>query len=310
MSNTRHPVINAALWMVGTLLSFSAMAIGGRELSAQVSIFEILVFRSAVGLLIISALLSPGGWSQISGRRFGWHLTRSCAHYAGQYGWFYGITLIPLAEVFALEFTIPVWIAILAVPLLRERMTPSRWLAVGLGIVGMLIILRPGLAVIRPAALAVLAAAVGFALTYILTRKLALVESPLAILFYMNAIQLPLALAPASAHWVTPTPAMWPWALVIGITGLTSNYCLARAMALADATVVGPMDFLRLPLIAVVGLVFYGEEFDWLILGGAAIMCYGILASIRAERANDGRTSTSASTGHSPVRTTDCKSDQ
>ena len=271
--------------MVGALLSFSAMAIGGRELSGEVSIFEILVFRSAVGLAIVSALLSRSGWSQISVRRFGWHSARSCAHYGGQYGWFYGITLLPLADVFALEFTIPVWVAILAVPLLHERMTPPRWLAVGAGLVGMLIILRPGLAVFRPAALVVLAAAACFALTFILTRKLALVESPLAILFHMNAIQLPFTLAPALAHWVTPAPALWPWALVIGIAGITSNYCLARAMALADATLVGPMDFLRLPLIAVVGLVFYGEAFDWLVLGGAAVMFCGILASMLAERA-------------------------
>ena len=86
-------------------------------------------------------------------------------------------------------------------------------------------------------------------------------------------------------HWVTPSPALWPWALVIGIAGITSNYCLTRAMKLADASVVGPMDFLRLPLIAVVGLVFYGEEFDWLVLGGAAVMFCGILTSILAERA-------------------------
>ncbi len=285
MTNTRHPVINAALWMVGALLSFSAMAIGGRELSGEVSIFEILVFRSAGGLLIISVLLSQSGWGQITGRRFGWHLARSVVHYAGQYGWFYGIALIPLAQVFALEFTIPVWVALLAAPLLHERVTRSRWLAVGLGVVGMLIILRPGLAVIRPAALVVLAAAVCFALTFIMTRKLALVESPIAILFYMNAIQLPIALVPAMTHWVTPSPSLWPWALVIGIAGLTSNYCLTRAMKLADASVVGPMDFLRLPLIAVVGLVFYGEEFDWLVLGGAAVMFCGILTSILAERA-------------------------
>ena len=271
--------------MVGTLLSFSALAIGGRELSAQVSTFEILTFRSAGGLLITGALLSQSGWGQITGRRFGWHLARSVVHYAGQYGWFYGVALIPLAQVFALEFTIPVWVALLATPLLHERMTRSRWLAVGLGIVGMLIILRPGLAIIRPAALVVLAAAVCFALTFILTRKLAQVESPLAILFYMNAIQLPFALVPAMTHWVTPSPALWPWALVIGIAGITSNYCLTRAMKLADASVVGPMDFLRLPLIAVVGLVFYGEEFDWLVLGGAAFMFCGILASILAERA-------------------------
>ncbi len=241
--------------MVGTLLSFSALAIGGRELSAQVSTFEILLFRCLVGVVIIGALLSRRGWSQVSTRRFKWHLMRSVIHYAGQYGWFYAVALIPLAQVFALEFTLPVWVAVLSPLLLHERMRPTRWIAVALGLVGMLIILRPGLAVIRPAALVVLAAAVCFALTFILTRKLAQVESPLAILFFMNAIQLPFALAPAMAHWVTPSPGLWPWALVIGIAGLTSNYCLTRAMALADAAVVGPMDFLRLPLIAVVGLV-------------------------------------------------------
>jgi len=282
----RHPVITATLWMMGALASFMAMAIGGREMAAaRLGTFEILLFRSLVGLVIVSVLLARSGWGQISVKRLGLHFARSIGHFGGQFGWFYGIAMIPLAEVFAIEFTAPMWTAIIAPLLLRERMTRSRLLAIGFGIAGMLIILRPGLAVIHPAALAVLGAAACFALTFVLTRKLAHTETALAILFYMTVIQLPLALIPALAHWVAPPPALWPWLLVVGATGLSAHYCVTRALRLADATVVMPMDFLRLPLIAAAGFLFYGETLDWLVFAGAAVMVAGNFANILSERA-------------------------
>lgn len=282
----RHPVITATLWMMGALASFTAMAIGGREMAAaEIGTFEILLFRSLVGLLIVGALLARSGWGQISVKRFGLHVVRNAAHFGGQFGWFYGIAMIPLAEVFAIEFTTPMWTAMLASLLLGERMTRPRLLAIVFGMAGMLIMLRPGLAVIHPAALAVLGAAVCYAMTYVLTRKLVSTESALAILFYMTVIQLPFALIPALAQWVTPPPAVWPWLLVVGVTGLSAHYCLTRAFRLADATVVVTMDFLRLPLIAAAGFLFYGERLDWLVLAGAAVMVAGNFASITAERA-------------------------
>jgi drug/metabolite transporter (DMT)-like permease len=282
----RHPVVTATLWMMGALVSFMAMAIGGREMAAaRMSTFEILLFRSLVGLVIVSVLLARSGWGQISVQRFGLHFARNAAHFGGQFGWFYGIAMIPLAEVFAIEFTTPMWTAIIAALLLGERMNRSRLLAIVFGIAGMLIILRPGLAVIHPASLAVLGAAACYALSYVLTRKLAHTESALAILFYMTAIQLPLALIPALAQWVAPPPALWPWLLVVGATGLSAHYCLTRALRLADATVVVPMDFLRLPLIAAAGFLFYGETLDWLVFAGAAVMVAGNLANILSERA-------------------------
>ena len=282
----RHPVIKATLWMMGTLASFAAMAIGGRELAAaRMSTFEILFFRSLVGLAIVSALLARSGWAQISVRRFALQLVRNVSHFGGQFGWFYGIAMIPLAEVFAIEFTSPMWAAIIAPLLLGERMTRPRLLAIGFGIAGVLIILRPGLAIIHPAALVVLGAAACFALTYVLTRKLVPTEPALAILFYMCVIQLPLGLVPAMVHWVTPPPTLWPWLLVVGVTALSAHYCMTRALQLADATVVLPMDFLRLPLIAAAGFIFYGEKLDWLVLAGAAVMVAGNFANILAERA-------------------------
>ena len=288
----RHPVVAASLWMLGALASFMAMAIGGRELSAEVGTFEILFFRSLVGLAIIGALLSRYGWRQISLRRFPLHLARNIGHFGGQFGWFYGIALIPLAEVFAIEFTTPIWTAMLAVALLGERMTRSRVAAIALGIAGMLIILRPGFAAVGTGSLAVLGAAVCYGLSYVLTRKLAQTETALAILFYMTVIQLPLAVLPMLAHWVMPSPALWPWVAVVGATGMSAHYCLTRALKLADATVVVAMDFLRLPLVAVAGLAFYGEKLDWLVFAGAAVMLVGNFANILAERSRSAQPAT------------------
>ncbi len=270
---------------MGALASFMAMAIGGRELSAEVSTFEILFFRSLIGLVIVSLVLTRSGWGQITKRRLGLHFVRNIGHFGGQFGWFYGIALIPLAQVFAIEFTTPIWTAILAVVLLGERMTRSRLVAVAFGFAGMLLILRPGFAAINPGSLAVLAAAVCYALAYVLTRKLAQTESALAILFYMTVIQLPLAMIPMLSHWVTPSPGLWPWLLVIGVTGLSAHYCMTHALRLADATVVVTMDFLRLPLVALVGFAFYGEKLDWIVAAGATVMLVGNFINIRAERA-------------------------
>jgi drug/metabolite transporter (DMT)-like permease len=278
-----HAVI-AALWMSGTLVSFLAMAIGGRQLSGQLTTFQILFFRSAIGLLIIGYLLWRSNWRQVYTKHFKTHAIRNIAHFGGQFGWFYGIAVIPLAEVFALEFTVPVWTAVLATILLGEQITRARLIAITFGVMGVFLILRPGIAVVNPASLAVLGGALGYALSHTLTRKLALVDTPLAILFYMTLIQLPLGFATSIFDWTTPSAAMWPWILVIGVTALSGHYCMARALALADAIYVVPLDFLRLPLIAMVGFVFYGEPLDWIVLAGGALMFTGNLINIRAER--------------------------
>jgi drug/metabolite transporter (DMT)-like permease len=270
--------------MAGALLSFMAMAVAGRELSTELGTFQILFFRSLIGLVVLSVLLSRVGWGQLRTRQRGLHLVRNLAHFGGQFGWFYGLAFIPLAEVFAIEFTVPIWTAIMAALLLGERITAPRVAAIALGMLGLLIILRPGFQNVQPAALAVLAGAFGYALAHTLTRRLAQHDTPLCILFYMTAIQLPLGLVPALGAWVTPTAALWPWLLVVGLSALSAHYCLTHALRLADATVVVPMDFLRLPLIAVVGALLYGEALDPLVLLGAAVMMLGIWVNLSAER--------------------------
>ena len=270
--------------MSGALLSFMTMAIGARELAGALGTFEILFFRSVIGLIAVSLLLGRRGWHQISTTKLGLHVVRNCAHFGGQYGWFYGIAFIPLAEVFAIEFTVPVWTALLAALLLGERITRARIVAIALGIAGVWLILRPGSAVVHPAAIAVLLSAVGYALSHTLTKRLAGTDTPLAILFYMTIIQLPLGLIPALTNWVSPPPLAWPWLIAVGLTALSAHYCMARAFRLADATVVVPMDFLRLPLAAVIGFLFYAESIEAWVFAGALVILAGSLINIRAER--------------------------
>lgn len=280
---TVSPIVRAAAWMAGALFSFMAMAIAGRQLSADLTTFQILFFRSAIGLIVVVGLLLRGS-RRFASNRLGLHLLRNVAHFGGQYGWFYGLAFIPLAQVFAIEFTVPIWTALMAVPFLGERLSRPRMAAVGLGVIGLLLILRPGLDAVHPAALAVLGGAVLFAISNIATKKLAASEAPLTILFYMTFVQLVLSLFPAISDWILPAAWMWPWLLVVGLSALSAHYCMASAFALADATVVVPMDFLRLPLIALVGAIFYGEPLEWLVLVGGALMLFGNWINIQAER--------------------------
>ncbi len=239
------PIVKAVLWMVGTLLSFAVVAVAVRELHAVMQTFEILFFRSLVGLAVTSLAIAKTGWSRLRTAQLKLQVIRNVIHYGGQFGWIYGIAVLPLAEVFAIEFTTPIWTAILAMAFLGERMNRGRYVAVILGFLAILIILRPGVEIIDPGALVVLISAMCLASAIICTKKLLKTETPLAIIFYMSLIQLPMGLIPALFQWVTPSLSDAPLLILVGLSLVTAHYCLARAFALADATIVAPMDFMR-----------------------------------------------------------------
>ena len=194
---TTHKLARVVLWMLGALLSFSIMAVSIRELSrGGLSIFEILAIRSGVALLVMLTMLAvrPDLRLHVVPRRMGLHIFRNTVHYASQFSWALSLTMLPLATVFALEFTMPAWTAVLAVWFLHERMTASRLGVVVLGLIGVLVILRPGIASFNPAATLVLLAAFGYAITMITTKKLTITETTFAIIFWMAVIQFPLSL--------------------------------------------------------------------------------------------------------------------
>jgi drug/metabolite transporter (DMT)-like permease len=270
--------------MVGALIMFSGMAISVRQLTGSMGSFQILFLRSLVSLLLLLAILPWFGWRTLRTRHARLHVLRNLLHFGGQYAWVYAIALLPLATVFAIEFTVPVWTAALAALILGERLNRGRVVALVLGMAGIVIILHPGFGAVPPAALVMLAGAFGFAAALIATKRLSENDSALAVLFYMAVIQLPLGLIPALAVWVVPRPADLPWILAVGVTGLGAHFCMTRALRAADASLVVPLDFLRLPLIAVVGMVFYGEPVELPTLLGAAVIFAGSWYSLRSER--------------------------
>lgn len=266
--------------MGGAVLSFLAMALAGRELSATLSTFQILCFRSVVGLGVVGLLAWRAGSAVWRTQRSGLHVARNLAHLGGQFGWFFAIAALPLASVFAIEFTIPLWTALLAALFLGERLTGARAASIALGLAGVLMILRPGAGLLQPASLAALGGAIAYALSYLATRRLTPTEAPLTILYFMTVVQLPLATLGAALTWQTPDWGQWPWMLAVGITALSAHYCIARALALAELSRVMPVDFLRLPLVALLGAVLYGERIDALAVAGMGVIVAANLVNL------------------------------
>ncbi len=286
------PTLKAAIWMIGAIVSFSAMAVAGRAVSATLDTFELLLFRSVIGLIIV---LVVGGLtrslSHINTRHLGLHFVRNISHFTGQNLWFFAITLIPLSQVFALEFTSPLWVALLAPLIVGERLTRNRALAAFLGFIGILIIARPTVASLSPGIVAAALAAIGFALSALFTRRLTRDTSTIAILFWLTLMQAVFGLLCAGydGDIALPDATTAPWLAVIAVGGLVAHYCLTTALSLAPASVVIPIDFTRLPLIALIGAVFYNEPLELAVVAGAALIIFANILNLRAESRNSDR---------------------
>jgi drug/metabolite transporter (DMT)-like permease len=279
-------LVPAVLWMIGALLSFSTMAVSIRELSHVLGIFEILALRSALGLaaLCAIALARPDLRQSIPTRHIWLHLTRNSVHFASQVAWATSLTLLPLATVFSLEFTMPAWTALMAAIFLNERLTRSRIGAVILGFIGVLVIIRPGLQTFQPAALLTLSAAFGYGIALTATKRLTATDTAFAIVLWMNAMQLPMNLAGSDLMSYTKLGAGQIVPMIgLGVAGLTSHYCLSNAFRFGEATIVVPIDFLRIPLIALVGWWLYAEPLDVFVFVGAGLIVSGILWNLRVE---------------------------
>lgn len=273
-------------WMTGSLASFCLMAIAGRELAGAIDTLQILFCRGLIGLLVVSLIIiQRQRYAALCTARLGLHLGRNVFHFAGQYGWFVGLGLLPLAQVFALEFTTPLWTLLIAFLFLNESLTLRKVVAIVLGSVGVIMMLNLGAASVSAASLYVVGAAVFYSLAFVATKALSATEDPLAILFYMCLIQLPVGLLLGAHSFIAPNPIQWGWLTLIGLTALTGHYCITHAMHSADASVVVTLDFLRLPLITVVGVLFYREPFNPMLLVGAGFMLIGNLINLYTPRA-------------------------
>ena len=268
-------ILRAALWMSGAIISFTSMAVAGRAVSFELDTFEIMTFRSLTGMIIVIVLGGlTGTLRDVNRQRLGLHTVRNLAHFTGQNLWFYALAVIPLAQVFALEFTTPIWVILLSPFLLGERINRIGAFAAALGFVGVMMVTQPGVTPISAGIIAAATAAIGFALTAIFTRKLTQTDSITCILFWLTIMQFCFGLITAGydGDIALPSSASVPWLILIGCAGLLAHFCLTTALSLAPTSIVMPIDFIRLPVIAVVAAYLYSEPLDvWVFVGAACI---------------------------------------
>ncbi|MDA9369937.1 DMT family transporter [Amylibacter sp.] len=275
MINSLSSTFQAAIWMTGTIVSFSAMAVSGREISFELDTFEIMMYRSIIGLIIVLLLAKLfKTHREISTQNLSLHFYRNLSHFTGQNLWFYALTLIPFAQLFAFEFSVPLWVMLAAPFLLGERLTNIRIISILVGFIGILIVTRPWLAGLAPGIIPAALCAIGFACSVIFTKQLTQKVSITCILFWLTSMQLLMAVICAGydGDISLPSSSNFIWIIIIGIGGLLAHFCITKALQLAPATVVTPIDFCRLPVIAAIGYVFYNEVLDIFIIGGAIII--------------------------------------
>ena len=277
--------IEGALFMIGAASSLVAMALLVRVLSPDYHVLELIFLRSVVNLCLMGPWLVRAGTAALRTDRLALHGFRNALLYTGNVAWFFGVTMVTLAELSALLFTMPIFVVIMAVAVLGERVDAARIAVVAAGFAGTLIIVRPSGLGFGLGPLTVLAAAFFYASAFIATKRLSSSESGNVVVFYMSVFVLVFSAIPAAFVWRTPELADLPAIIGLGFAGYATHYCVTRAMAAADASFVVPFDFLRLPLSVGLGILLFGEAFDMLtLIGAAVIFCAAWYNTWREER--------------------------
>ncbi len=278
--------LRAGIWMTGAMLSFTLMAISGRSLADKLDTFEIMTYRSLIGIVIVLAVaFYAGTWRQFSTQRLGLHLVRNLFHFAGQNLWFFALIYVPLSQMFVFEFSSPLWVAIFAPLILSERLTLTRFFAATIGFFGILVVVRPDFSNLPPELIAAALCAIGFAGATITTKLLTRTETITCILFWLVVLQAMFGfiMAGYDGQIDVPQGTEWGWLTLIGVCGLCAHFCITSALQLAPATVVTPFEFLRLPMVSIVGVWLYSEGLEWQVFVGALVVLGANWMNIRAE---------------------------
>jgi drug/metabolite transporter (DMT)-like permease len=264
--------LQGVLWMVLAAFFFAVSVGIVRYLSTTIHAFEQTFWRQVLGLLIILPFVWRNGLIGLRTRQLKTHLARNLIGYAGISLSFYCVTLIPIAEAMALQFTLPLFTIVFAMLILSEKVGPHRLAATAIGFLGALIILRPGMIPIAFGAVVALASAACLAMSDTLVRRLSRGDTTLLIVFYGYLMQTPFSLAGALPVWTTPSASDWPWLIALGVCSFIAQWGLSRAFVLAEASLVSPILFLRLPIVAAIGYAFFGQVSDlWTWVGAAVI---------------------------------------
>ena len=273
--------------MVGAMFSFTIMAIAGRELYKTINTFEIMTYRSLIGIIIVVILgYYFNTLKEINIKKIKLHVLRNLLHFFGQNCWLFAIVFIPLSQMFAFEFSTPLWIILIAPIFLKERFKLSRLIAIFFGFFGVLLVSRPEITSFNIPIFAAFMCSIFFSTMTITTKILTKTESTTCILFWLTTIQAILGLI-CSAHSLEFNQIQgenFIYISAISVAGLLAHFCIVSALSLAPASVVTPIEFFRLPLVIIVGIILYNEKFEWEVIYGGLIILVANIYILRKEK--------------------------
>ncbi len=287
------------VWMCMGAACYALLYATLRQLTHKFSPLELIFFRSLFCSTLMLPWLARSGLGAMRTRRLKLHVARCCSVYAGGVLWVYALARLPMADVNALNFTSPLFVVLIAMLVLGDRGGLHRWITLGIGFAGTLVILRPGITAVSPAALITIASAFMFGVGHALTRAMANTENPNVNILYLYGLQTVISAVPAAFLWVTPELHDLLWMVAVALCTLGAQQCIVRSLTTAPASLVMPFNFLQLPLVALLGLAVYGEVSSvWTWVGAAVILAANYdLARREGRAARRAREDTAAARG-------------
>lgn len=266
------PAMRGAFWMLVAGMGFAIVPAAVRLLSESMPVFEIVFLRVLFALLPSLPLIAHSGIGGFKTKRLGAHSVRAGLNYLAMLTYFWGISVVPIADAVSIQFLIPVVTALGAAALLRERVGWQRWSACFIGAAGAAIIVRPGFQTISPHMFSILASAGFYAVAWMMVKILTRTESASVTVFYLNLLLIPVSLVPALYVWVPPNWSDFLPLAALGLGGWVAHFAQARAFASADVSAMAPLDFLRLPFVAILGFVLFDQLPDIFTWIGAGVI--------------------------------------
>lgn len=272
-----HSSTRGILWMMANCFTAAVLVTLVRHASLTQHPFEVVFFRNLFALLCFMPWLARRGVKRsMASFRTGqirWHFARAFCGICGMLTWFYALSKVPLPQATALSFTAPLFTAMLAIIVFKEKYGVHRWAALAIGFVGTLVILRPGTEAFNPVCLWVIVSTVFWALSGMIIKRLTKRDDPTLVAFYLTLLVTPLSLPPALLVWQWPTPQELGWLMVIGMVAALLQVFLAKAIAATEFAIILPFDFSRLIFVSIFAYMFFGEVISrWTLIGSVMIM--------------------------------------
>lgn len=294
IQTTPRAALLGILCMIGAAVFGTLLDVSIKFLSSGYPLHEIILIRTlvAIGMLVIFVLRQDGDFRQFKTKRVGAHLVRTLIVLLSNVCFFTGLAVLPLADALAIAFVAPMFITAASALILKEHVGPHRWGAVIVGLIGVVVMLRPGTGVVQPAALLILLSSICYATGQLMVRQMRGTESSATLNIYLHLgfliTSLAMGLIAGDGRflgqqesmftfllrpWVWPTTADWPVMVVVGVSVALSGLMVSQAYRLAEVALIAPFEYLAMPLAIIAGVVVFGDWPDGTAWAGMTLIC-------------------------------------